>query len=313
MTSTTAQARAEAERIRVQNITDRFVEAAQHGKLRLVKELLERGEHDIDSAHAGFGMNALHAAVDFAHEKIVRFLLRQGADPNCKDEKFGNAALHHAARNGRLEVIHVLVEAGGNKSLRNDEGKKPLHLARELQWKEAATHLQEPPKRPNCIMLQEVQPRMATVTWSAPDDNGVAIEAYEIYYRSSKASRPWSTGIDDVTKSKFYVLKDTGDIVWEEPEFEDEDPNEVAVGLGDDPTKNPAWTLREPESAGVSLDGACCCCCWGRAAVCCCYDDADEHGIIVFSFFFFFFFFFFLFPVSSSSSTSDPDTHRLTQ
>lgn len=201
MTTTTAEARAEAERIRIQNITDRFVEAAQRGKFRLVKELLERGEHDIDSVHAGFGFNALHAAVDFAHRNIVKLLLRHGANPNCKDAKFGNAALHHAARNGRLEVIHILVEAGGNKSLRNDEGKKPLHLARELQWKEAATHLEEPPKRPNCVMLQEVEPRMASVAWSAPDDNGVPVDAYELYYRSvSVVFIIFATGCANVTK-----------------------------------------------------------------------------------------------------------------
>ena len=55
-----------------------------------------------------------------------------------------------------------------------------------------------------------------------------------------------------MTKSKFYVLKDTGDIVWDEPEFEDEDPNDVAVGLGDDPRKNPAWSQRDLQNAEVT-------------------------------------------------------------
>ena len=202
-----------------QGRTNTFVLAAQKGDLRSVLKAIKEQDQEIDAFHDFLQFSALHAAVDFSHAKVVRALLRHGADPDLQDVSSGNSSLHRAALHGRTEMIELLVEHGADKSLRNDSGKKPVDLASDMLFKKASDLLQEPPEAPKSLVAMEEQPRQVTMTWMAPDDNGVPIDGYDLRWRQSRCERPWSTGIDQVTKTKYYVMKDTNDIVWEEPEF----------------------------------------------------------------------------------------------
>jgi uncharacterized protein len=58
----------------------------------------------------------------------VRLLLSAGANPDALAPD-GSAAIHQAARSGRLEVIRVLAEAGATLELANREGLTALQIA----------------------------------------------------------------------------------------------------------------------------------------------------------------------------------------
>ena len=61
------------------------------------------------------------------HVHAVQFLLKHGAHVNACDGGLWTP-LHHAAAIGCLEVAQILLEHGADITLRNDEGKVPLHL-----------------------------------------------------------------------------------------------------------------------------------------------------------------------------------------
>ncbi|XP_070582296.1 uncharacterized protein [Ptychodera flava] len=59
-------------------------------------------------------------------EKVL-FMLADGYDPNCKFANTqGNTALHGAAAKGHVEILSVLIQAGGNIDAINDNGQTPL-------------------------------------------------------------------------------------------------------------------------------------------------------------------------------------------
>lgn len=73
--------------------------------------------------------NALQAASDDGHEKVVRILLDSRVDPNSKDNH-GRTALLWAAANGYIAVVKLLVQRDDvNQSSRDQYGQIPLLLA----------------------------------------------------------------------------------------------------------------------------------------------------------------------------------------
>lgn len=54
---------------------------------------------------------------------------------------FSQTALHHAARNGHLRCLKVLVDAGAKVDVKNNEGKTALQVALEKGEYESAKYL----------------------------------------------------------------------------------------------------------------------------------------------------------------------------
>ncbi|TWT32226.1 Ankyrin repeats (3 copies) [Posidoniimonas corsicana] len=65
------------------------------------------------------------SAAQGGHAELVRYLLREGADPDPEVEW----PLHAAAVQGGPEVVHVLLEAGADPNRGDREGDTPLHRA----------------------------------------------------------------------------------------------------------------------------------------------------------------------------------------
>ena len=84
----------------------------------------------------------VQSAAAAGHWKIVEMLLKNGADPNTR-EQGGYTPLHAAAQNGDEATIRALLYGGADLLLRGDDGKTPLDLALEAGHTGAAKLLQE--------------------------------------------------------------------------------------------------------------------------------------------------------------------------
>ena len=101
--------------------------AADRGYLRIVKFLLKHGANP--NMKNDYGNTPLHDAAAFGHREVVKLLLEHGADPNIKNND-GSTPLHHAAESGNSKVVEVLLEHGADPNIQDDiDGWTPLHDA----------------------------------------------------------------------------------------------------------------------------------------------------------------------------------------
>jgi Ankyrin repeats (3 copies)/Ankyrin repeats (many copies) len=113
-----------------------LLSAAYNGDFEMVQVLLKY-KADINARDKA-GENALHNAsngrdpdIGPSLSKVARLLLKHGADVNARtDEDKGHSTpLHLAARYGRIEVAHVLLQHGANVGTKDSGGRTALHRA----------------------------------------------------------------------------------------------------------------------------------------------------------------------------------------
>lgn len=63
--------------------------------------------------------------------QVARLLLLYGADPNCEDPATLSRPVHDAAREGFLDTLVVLHEAGAQLDVPDAWGRLPIDLALE--------------------------------------------------------------------------------------------------------------------------------------------------------------------------------------
>ncbi|KAK5920905.1 hypothetical protein CgunFtcFv8_024656 [Champsocephalus gunnari] len=99
--------------------------AAAKGHIECIEPLVQHGA-DVDQFidQSGF---PLHVACSNQHLSYVRKLLQLGARVNSSVS--GESPLHIAARLSSPELVSILLDHGGDLSLRNSESKQPLDLA----------------------------------------------------------------------------------------------------------------------------------------------------------------------------------------
>ncbi len=100
--------------------------ATQHGKLELVRKLLEEGAHVNRERD---GKTSLHIALEMGYYDIVIALLENGADADILVNK--KSGLHLAAEDGHLKAVETLVKHGVNSSREDNNGMTPLMYALE--------------------------------------------------------------------------------------------------------------------------------------------------------------------------------------
>ena len=96
--------------------------AAVNGREQTLRLLLARG-----AAVAG-DWKALHFAVQYRSRATVPILLAAGADVGVRDED-GRTPLHRAARNADGELVTLLLAAGADADAADAGGRAPLHEA----------------------------------------------------------------------------------------------------------------------------------------------------------------------------------------
>jgi ankyrin repeat protein len=106
----------------------------------LTEHLIAAHSPDVNS-RGGSQMTALHAASVKGHFDVASLLLKNGADPDSRDDR-GNAPLHRLAQGGlmaksSLEIARLLVNSA-NVDVTDDEGWTPLHAAARSGYREIA-------------------------------------------------------------------------------------------------------------------------------------------------------------------------------
>jgi ankyrin repeat protein len=108
--------------------------AALTGFCSLVDHLIATRSPDVNS-RGGSHTTALHAASVKGHLEAVSLLLKNGANPNARDNR-GRAPLHRVSHGGQsvmvessLEIAQLLVNSGANVNITDFEGWTPLHAA----------------------------------------------------------------------------------------------------------------------------------------------------------------------------------------
>lgn len=100
--------------------------AAIFGLEGLARQLLDAGEVEVNAATT-IGTTALMKAASYGHERFIRLLLSNRADPTR--ENWYGTALHAAAEAGHVSAILELVKAGVDVNIKQRGGRSPLHCA----------------------------------------------------------------------------------------------------------------------------------------------------------------------------------------
>jgi ankyrin repeat protein len=112
-------------------------QAAIDGEVGTIQRLLNKGVN-IDAGDER-GWTALRCAVFQENTKVVKFLLKHGADPNTVESEQGSTPLHWAAQVGNAEIAKTLLEAGAEPNVRDTfSGSTPLYFAATGGYPETA-------------------------------------------------------------------------------------------------------------------------------------------------------------------------------
>jgi ankyrin repeat protein len=101
--------------------------AASFGLTSIMQSLIENGADT--QAKDEEGRTALHRGAENGHSAVVPILLKQGADVDVKERKYGQTALHLAALNGHKEFAQSLLEGGAHPNVKDDDEWTAIHVA----------------------------------------------------------------------------------------------------------------------------------------------------------------------------------------
>jgi hypothetical protein len=100
--------------------------AAFNGNIKIVRMLLKHGAN-VNARGGKFG-NTLQAASWKGHVEVVRLLLESGADVNMQGGEYGNA-LQAASYRGHVEVVKLLLECGADVNMQGGKLGNALQAA----------------------------------------------------------------------------------------------------------------------------------------------------------------------------------------
>jgi diacylglycerol kinase (ATP) len=90
------------------------------------------------------GQTALHHGCRIGHKDIVRYLIAYAPNSiiNMIDNDKGQTALHKAAAYKRRSICYMLVAAGANLLIQDNEGKTPKIVSLDVDDHELASYLE---------------------------------------------------------------------------------------------------------------------------------------------------------------------------
>ncbi|KAI4463292.1 palmitoyltransferase hip14 [Holotrichia oblita] len=107
-----------------------IVKATQYGAFARVKELVDAGynvnQRDNET------VTLLHWAAINNRKDIMRFFIDKGAEVDAVGGELNATPLHWATRQGHLDAVVILMNAGADPTLRDAEGCSCIHLAAQF-------------------------------------------------------------------------------------------------------------------------------------------------------------------------------------
>ena len=103
-------------------------EAAQHGNLKLIEDLISRGMNTVFDKDEG-NVTILHWAAINNHCHIANFLLDRGVEVDCIGGELQSTPLHWAARSGNVEMAVLLTKRGADPLIKDNQEYNAFHLA----------------------------------------------------------------------------------------------------------------------------------------------------------------------------------------
>jgi len=94
------------------------------GRTEELREVLGQGVLDMDLDRDDKGNSLVIIACQNGNKKVLKELLRRGADPNVRNSA-GNTALHFLFSYGFRELGEYLISKGGDDTVQNNEGLTP--------------------------------------------------------------------------------------------------------------------------------------------------------------------------------------------
>ncbi len=132
--------------------------AATQGSYRVLEQLLAAGCNTTD--HAAEAPPLLLEAALAGQADSVRALLQAGLDLEQRHE--GSGALHHAAQSQDDATVRLLLEAGADPNVLNDEGQTPLAVAES--YRELAEHTVVPDGEEKKFLSDDVIQQLRSIT-----------------------------------------------------------------------------------------------------------------------------------------------------
>lgn len=104
--------------------------------MKLFEKFLAEGQ-ELCVLHSDLKYTALHSAADFGSEETLKWLVKTGVNLNVRDGRLGRTPLHYAAGSGRTSIIHMLLDAGADRTLVDYKGRLAYEIADEYGYQEA--------------------------------------------------------------------------------------------------------------------------------------------------------------------------------
>ena len=111
--------------------------ATHFGNENIVRFLLRNGADPNLASKNGYSVYPLYVATDLNFEGISKMLVEAGAEVNVIQASH-MTPLHAAAKNGNIEMLILLLEKGALVDIKNDQGKTASDLAFEKGHREIA-------------------------------------------------------------------------------------------------------------------------------------------------------------------------------
>ncbi|KAK9730918.1 Ankyrin repeats (3 copies) [Popillia japonica] len=107
-----------------------IVKATQYGAFARVKELVDAG-YNVNQRDSET-VTLLHWAAINNRKDIMRFFIDKGAEVDAVGGELNATPLHWATRQGHLDAVVILMNAGADPTLRDAEGCSCIHLAAQF-------------------------------------------------------------------------------------------------------------------------------------------------------------------------------------
>ncbi|XP_055973211.1 cyclin-dependent kinase inhibitor 2A-like [Sorex fumeus] len=122
----------------MERAADRLASAAAGGRAEEVRALLQAGVPP--NATNSLGRSAIQVMM-MGSTRVANLLLLHGANPNCADPVTLTRPVHDAAREGFLETLVELHQAGARLDVRDAWGRLPVDLAEERGHRHVVQYL----------------------------------------------------------------------------------------------------------------------------------------------------------------------------